>query len=90
MDLLGLKNEANEEVPQSCILSIGQPNQLLWLQKGVWLYESWWENEPTSHLIYYLREQLPNKFMVSVTFSSLFFQYDMMGNLLVMAPFGVE
>ena len=29
MDLLGLKNEANEEVPQSCILSIGQPNQLL-------------------------------------------------------------
>ena len=53
-------------VPLICILSKDQQGWLHWFQTSDWLYVSLWENDPTSHLIYYLSKQFPNKFKVSV------------------------
>ena len=39
---------------------------LHWLQKEVRLYLSLWENDPTSHLIFYLSEPDPKEFMVPI------------------------
>lgn len=36
-----------------------------WLQKEVQLYVSVWENNPASHLFYYLSEQFPKEIMIS-------------------------
>lgn len=33
--------------------------QLYWLQEEVWLYVILWENDPISHLIFYLSELFP-------------------------------
>ena len=33
--------------------------QIYWFQEEVWLYVSLWENDPISHLIYYLSELFP-------------------------------
>ena len=40
--------------------------RLHWLQKTVQLYVSLWENDPTSHLIYYLSKQFPSEFKVCI------------------------
>ena len=39
---------------------------VVWFHKGVRLYVSLWENEPTSHLIYDLSKQISDEFMVSI------------------------
>ena len=61
----GLKSEANAEVPGICILSNGQQGVTPLAPKRVCLYKCLWENDPTSHLIYYLSKHFPNEFMVS-------------------------
>ena len=51
--------------------------RLLWLQKEVWLYRSLWENDPTSHFIYYLSKHCKLEFMVSIaSFKSSSIQHD--------------
>ena len=46
-------------------------------KKKVWLYVSLWENDPTSHLIYYLSKQFPHECMVSITsINSFSIQHD--------------
>ena len=56
---------------------IASRGRLLWLQKEVWLYRSLWENDPTSHLIYYLSKHCKHEFMVSVaSFKSSSIQHD--------------
>ena len=55
-EILGLKTEANVEMPKDCILSKGQQGGN---STGFW-YLSLWENDPISYLIYNLSKQFSN------------------------------
>ena len=74
---LGLKSEANVEVPYTCISSNDhQGVTTLVAKRNLLVYKSLRKNS-TSHMIYYLSKHFPNVFMVSITsFMSTSIQQD--------------
>ena len=77
---LWFRNVANVEVPLTWILNTDMQGATT----------SLWENDPTSHLIYYPSKLVPNDFMVSISgFRSFSIQHDV-HFVFIMVPFRVK